>query len=207
MGGPSTSTANQITQEQLGLSQQQLGIEQQALNTSNQEQQQYQQLTAPAVAYNTALASGDPKAIMTALAPQLGAYSQERAANQESIYESMPAGAARDMALTQSNLEVNSQIAGLQSSAVAQAPSTLANLGAGFGSNALQELGASLGFGNSAISATNAASTTNANVMNVEEQSKAATLGFLGQLAGAAGTAASGGVFGSLGGGGKTTYV
>ena len=185
MGGPSTSTANNITQEQLGISQQQLGIEQQALNTSNQEQAQYQQLTAPAIAYNTALASGDPNAIMTALAPQTQALSQERSQNQEQIYESMPAGAARDYAIGQNNQNVNSQTANLQASAVAQAPNTLANIGAGFGSNALQELGAALGFGNSATSATNAASTTNQGVMNVQEQGKASTLGVIGSLLGA----------------------
>ena len=204
MGGPSQSSQNtqsSLVQEQNQIAQNQLSVEQQALNTSNQEQAQYQALTQPAVNFNTALASGDPTAIMTALAPQTAAFSQAKSQNAGQIYEQLPPGAARDYALAQNTMNSNNQVAQTEAAQVAQAPNTLASIGAGFGSNALQELGASLGFGNSAVSATNAAANANSNLMNVQEQSKSSTLGFLGQLVGAGAGLATGGLFSGMGGG------
>lgn len=191
MGGPSQQTLN--TQNQL--TQSQISTQQAATAQSQQEYQQQQALEAPAISFNTALASGDPSAVMKALAPQLTGISQATAANKENILESTGPGAARDVALSQNALNQGNQTASLEANAELQAPNTLANIGAGLGSNSLQALGAS-------INAGGAASSANQVSINAAEQSKASTLGFLGTLAGAGTSLATGGLFSGGGGGG-----
>ena len=176
MGGPSKSSLNQQNQ----LTQLQYQTEQQALAQSQADYAQRNALQAPAIAFNQALSSGDPAAVLKALAPQAGNQSQATATAREGIFENTGPGAARDIGLAQNQIQGANQFANLESNAELQSFDKLANIGSGLGSFSLQELGAG-------ISAGSAASSANQVSINAAEQSKASTLGFLGNLVGAGG--------------------
>lgn len=193
MGGPSQSSLN----TQSGITQQEIGIQQQAVAGSEQDRAARIAAQQPAINLNTALTSGDPAAVMTAIAPQLTGITQSKAANKEQIYEGLGPGAGRDEALLQNQLNAGNQTASLRANAVSSAYDKLANIGSGLGSFSLQELGAG-------ISSGQAASSANQVNISAAEQSKASTLGFLGNLAGAGAKLATG--FSSGQGGGQSTY-
>lgn len=174
MGGPSQSTIN----TQNALTQEQIGIQQQSLAGSQQDRAARVAAQQPAIDQYSALSSGDSSAIMKALVPQLTGVTQGTAAAKEGIYESVGPGAARDVALAQNQVNQGNQTAALRANAVSSSYDKLANIGAGLGSFSLQELGAG-------ISSGQAASSSNQSIMQAQEQSKASTLGFLGELAGA----------------------
>lgn len=180
MGGPSQSAVN----TQNSITQQQIGIEQQSLNQSTEDRESRKALQQPAIDFNSALASGDPAAVMKALAPQLTGLSQARSTARENIFEGLAPGAARDVSLAQNDVSNANAVAGLRASQSLGAMDKLANIGSGLGSFSLQELGAG-------ISAGTAASGSNKAVMDSQEAAKASTLGFLGTLAGAGGNIAA----------------
>ena len=181
MGGPSQSsinTQNQLTQEQIGIAQTQQ--QQSAADTA-----QRQALEAPAIGYNTAITSGDKNTAFSAIAPLVSSISNAGEQARGQIMEQIPAGPGRDVALSQNTRNTYSQIASAANTAYTGAFDKLANIGSGIGSFALNELGG-------ALSGLSGASSSNNAVIQAGAQQKSSTMGFLGELAGAAGTAATG---------------
>lgn len=181
MGGPGSQyTAAQNTEAQV--SQEQLGISQQQNQLQQANYQRMLSLEQPLISQQTALASGSPQAALRAVSPQVGTIASGFNAAKEQIMNSVPAGPARDYALSQLPLQKDTAISGVLGQAVAAAPQQLANIGAGFGGLSLQELGASL-------SGASGAGTTSANIAGQANQAKANQLSLLGSLGGAAGEA------------------
>ena len=197
-GGPSTQPSQQISQQQVGLSQQQIDIAKQQNELAAQNYQRMLTLEQPAISYNQALASGDTTAMFKAAAPTLSTISSQAEAAKSSIYDTVAPGAARDFALSQLPIATRTAEAGALTSAQQQSYNALANLGAGFGGLNLQEVGAALSGLGGAGTSLSGASQTQQSIMGAQAQAKSSTMGFLGQLAGAAGTAAGGGAFGHL---------
>jgi Chaperone of endosialidase len=186
-GGPSQSTLN----TQNSIAQQQLDVAKQSQVQSQQDTEQRKALEAPLIAKETALATGDRTAAVSAAMPEISAIGSGINAAKQNIMNTLPPGAARDTALAQ--LQTQAAVAPQQAIAgqIQQAPEILANVGQGVGAFSIQELGASLsGFGGAA--------TTNQSVLQAQTQQQAAKLGVAGELVGAAGTAA-GGIFGGKG--------
>jgi hypothetical protein len=179
--GPSGSTINQEN----SIAQQQVSAAQQANQISQQEQQQMQTLEAPLIAQQTALASGDPNAVLTAALPNITPITKGYNAAVEQINNTLPPGAARDYATAETTRQGTTAVGQTESNLVANAPGILANIGQGLGTFSLQELGASLS------GLQGGAATTN-NVLQSQTQQQADKLGVAGDLVGAAGTAAGG---------------
>jgi len=156
--------------------------------SNQQEQQQYaesQALEAPLIAQETALASGNRSAAVSAAMPTISTLSQGYNASKQAIQDNLPPGAARDQALAQLSTQEYTGIAGAQAAQVQAAPGILAQLGSGSAGLSVQELGAALsGYGSSGQLQGQVASENN--------QSKANELGLFGGLLGAAGTAGGG---------------
>ena len=101
-----------------------------ALNTSTALQTQVGELQAPLIKQETALASGDPNAALSAFMGSGGGaqVSSGYAAAKAQIMNNVPPGAARDQALAQLETQKATAIGGGEASAVQNAPSILANL-------------------------------------------------------------------------------
>ena len=168
-----------------------------------------QALIAPYIQQQQALAGGNAKAALTAAMPALSPITQGYTAAREQIANQLPAGAARDYALTQLPIQKNAQIGQTLSALVAQAPQNLAQVGSGFGSLGLQEQGAQLSALSGAGSSYAGQANTYTNALNAQEQAKASTMGFLGDIVSTAGMVATGGLSGAakMGGGGGVTYL
>jgi hypothetical protein len=175
MGG---GTSNTQKQEQ-AVSQQQLDISNKLLEQYQQQYQQEQSLQAPLVNFATQVTSGDPKALLSAASPMLSQITKGYNASKEQIQDTMPTGAAKDYALSQLPLQKNQSISDLLNQTYTQAFGTLANLGSQAGGQALSAAGG-------ATTGTANAATTLSNIGQQQAQGKSSTLGFLGQLAGAA---------------------
>ena len=103
----------------------------------------------------------------------------------------VPAGAGRDYALAQAQLGEGSQNAGLLNQLYTGALQSNAALGSQALGAGLQEQGATLSAASGATSAYGASNQAYGNIQQVQAQKKAATMGFLGSLAGGAGAALS----------------
>lgn len=140
MGGPSQSTINTqnaLTQQQLATAQQQ-----NALQTENYNRML--QLEQPSINLYQGLVGGDAqKSIQTAM-PFISQISQGYNAAKQGILDQTPPGAARDLALSQLSTQKDVNTANFMTQNVLGAYDKLANMGSGFGSFSLQELGASL---------------------------------------------------------------
>lgn len=178
MGGPSTNNQQAIEQQQVNTSNQANAI-------SQQEYQQQQQLEAPAIGFYQGLINGAPGATNSAAAPLISNITQGQNAAIETIKNTVPQGAGQQYALSQVPIQENSQIASTLNNVTTGAYSSLANIGAGLGSNSIQELGATL-------SGLSGASSTGSSVLQAQNQAKASTLGVFGSLLGAGGEAAGG---------------
>lgn len=183
--GGSDAATNQAEQTQTQVSQAQLNLANQENTQSQQQYQQQQALEAPAIAQQTALAAGNPAAVLAATAPTISTLSQQFPASQEQIQNSLPPGPARDAALAQLTNTKNSTIAGTEANLVQQAPGTLANIGAGLGAESLQQIGA-------ALSGFSGANTTAQGIETNANAEKANTIGLISGLTGGLGTAAGG---------------
>ena len=203
MSGPKLPEQQQLGAEQQQLlgqevfaSQGTLGQMQSILNPLIQTYEQQQQLQQPAIQFAQELASGDPSKVTQAAGPQLSQIAQQYAGAKQNILDTTPKGAAQDFALMQAPQQQANTTASLLGGEVNQGMNTLLGLGqnaqsaegniaSGLGGLSMQQLGAGLTAGGQA-------SQTNQSVMQAQAQQKATTMGFLGQLAGAAGTAAGG---------------
>lgn len=179
---------------QRDLANQQTQISREQVQFSKEDRDQRNLLQDPTIKFNQALASGDRDKIMTAAALPIAELTRGTQTAKENIMNTLPPGAARDFALSQVAREGPAQTAQFINQAHLSSMDKLANIAQGFGAFSLQELGAGLRAGE-------ASGQTRNSIMQADAQSKAATLGFLGSLAGAAGSVATGGLTG--GGGGK----
>jgi hypothetical protein len=163
-----------------------------ALSTSTALQTQVGQLQAPLIKQETALASGDPKAALSAFMGTGGGaqVSSGYAAAKAQIMNNVPPGAARDQALAQLETQKATAIGGGEASAVQQAPSVLANL-------AGQQEQAALGYLSGGTGATANAANVFGTVYNQEQAQQAESLNFISSLAGIAGSALTGGLLSS----------
>lgn len=172
------NTQQQVSAGQLALGQQQQQLAQQQYNES-------QQLEAPLIAKETALASGNPSAVLSASMPEISQITQGFNASKAAIENQLPPGAARDQAIAQLNRQQYTGIAGVQASEVQQAPQILASVGAGAAGLSIQELAG-------ALSGYSGANTSASGIAQEENQSQNNKLSFFSGLAGAAGNAAAG---------------
>lgn len=155
------------------------------LNFARESRRESRDAMAPALDYYKSIVSGDRNAVLSAAAPSIAEITRASRVAKENAYSTMGPGAGRDFMLAQIDRETPSQISMFVNNQRNSAFDKLANLGAGVGAFSLQELGAGLRAGESAVG-------SRSNVMQADAAGKAATLGFLGNVAGAAGGAAGG---------------
>lgn len=161
------------------------------LDFSKQRMASADQLIAPQIDYDKALASGDYKTVLSAMAQPIGQITAGNKANESAIYNMLPPGAARDYALASNLRDKGTQISSTINQGVNAGRQDLTNIGLGQQGVALQQTGAGLNSFQGANSAYN-------NVAQQQAARKAAMMGPIGALFGAAGTAAGGGAFGKL---------
>lgn len=140
MGGPSGSTIQtqqQLTQGQMQIAQQQNALQQQNYARMNQLEQ-------PAINFYSGIAGGDAAQTNLAIQPMMSNITQGYASAKQQILNNTPPGAARDMAIAQLETQKDTATGSFLNQTVLGAYDKLANMGAGFGSFSLQELGASL---------------------------------------------------------------
>lgn len=179
MSGPSSSNIN--TQNQIA--QQQLQIAQTENTQSQADKAQMEALIKPATDFYTSVTT-DKQSNLAASAPQVAAITTGQKQAKEQIYNDVPAGPGRDVALAQNDQAAAGQVAATKNVTYTSALDKLANIGSGLGSFSLQELGGGL-------NAFSGAATTNNSVIQQQQQSKASSLGLIGSLAGGVGTAFS----------------
>lgn len=146
-------------------------------------------LEQPAINLYTQLTQGNPSAQLTATAPIIGQISSGYQASKDSIFNNIAPGAGRDYALSQLNVQSNAQKSGAIANTTAGAFDKLANLGAGYGAESLQQIGASL-------SGLSGSTSTLGQVGSQQAASKASTMGFLGSLVGGASQVGSAAILG-----------
>ena len=185
MGQPQVS--KQMESAQIQTQQQQNQIAQTAQAQSQEDRDRRVALEQPAIDKYTKLASGDRTAALEASMPVLSQVSQGYQAAKQSILNSVPAGPARDKAISDLEMQKFTTTSGAQATAVSAAPDTLANIGSGLGAMSLQELGAS-------ISGYQSAGNLAGHVVQQSDQRKAQNLQLLGGLAGTAGSVAGQGI-------------
>jgi hypothetical protein len=179
-----TGGANQSISTGKGITQQQLGVASGAGTQAADLYNQYKTLTQPLISQETALATGDRNASLTAAQPVISQLSSGFQAAKQRIMNSVPPGAARDKALADLQTQYSSTIGGTEAQLVQQAPGVLAGIGGqseGFG---LQALGAQL-------NALAGGATTNFNTGQLAVAQQSSLLDFFGSLAGVAGGAIS----------------
>lgn len=182
--GPSGTEQN-AENTQIAASQQQIQLAEQQQQLSQQQYTEYQQDIQPLKSQLTALSSGDRSQALSAAMPVISQLSSGYDAAKQGILNSIPPGAARDNALAQLEIQKATTTSGTLASEIQQAPTTLANLGAGEGAFSLQQLGA-------ALSGYSGASTSAGAVASEENAAQANKVGMISGLAGAAGSAAGG---------------
>jgi hypothetical protein len=177
--GPS-STETAAENEQIAVSQEQLATANQQSVLQSQNAAAALKLQQPAIDQETALATGDPKAVLAAAMPTISTLSAQFSAAQEAIENQIPPGPARDAALANLQTSKASTQAGTEAQLVQNAPGVLANIGSGLGAFSLQELGASL-------SGLSGANTSAGGIASEENASQANKVGLLSSVVGAAG--------------------
>lgn len=187
--------------QQRQLAESQNAVSQEQLALARADRAQRDTLQAPLIGQLQKITSGDRKTQLSAIAPQIGEINRGFAAAKENILSSVPSGAAREFALSQMEREKPAQVATLFNTTYTGGLDKMANLGSGLGAFSLQELSAGLKAGE-------LAGNTRGQIMQQDAQAKAATLGFLGSLAGGAANIATGGMasMGKKGGGGGGSY-
>jgi hypothetical protein len=179
--GPSAEVKNR----ELDLTQRQTSLAEDQQTRANALQDKVTPGLDIAENYYQALASGDHQKIMAAVSPAIEGINKQYAAAKQTITDTMPRGG--ESRLAKENIEINR---GAQTgNAVTQGYSSsfpalaaLAGQGTGLSINQMAN----------AISSYSGAATTINNVGSQEAAGKAATMGLLGSMAGAAGTAFEG---------------
>ncbi len=201
MGGGSKDTEKQsqaLEQQQVALGQQQAQQGQQWLDFSKQRIARSDVLQQPLVDFYSGIAKGGPQTL-TAAAPLIGQIDSAAKQTQENIYNTVPAGAARDVAMAQQEISKGQQIGGTLNNTYQTALQQLGALGTGQAQLGLQEAGAGFTGTGQAGTLFGQGQSALQNIMTAQNQRKSSTMGFFGSLVGAAGMAAGGGAFGALG--------
>jgi hypothetical protein len=161
------------------------------VNIAQQQSANAQQLyktTEPGLAtaenFYSALASGDPSAIMRAIGPATEQIQQASQGATKSIMETAPAGGEKNLALEEVQAQKGAAVGDVASKAYLQAPNALAGL-------AGQGVGESISAAGAGISGLSAASSDLSNLgglqienAQLQAQQKGASLGGLGSLLG-----------------------
>ncbi len=194
MGGGKERKASQDLQTSLAREQAENSRKQ--LDLAQSEMGRRHDLQRPAVDQFMRLLSSNPSERMVASSIPIGQISQQSRVAKESIYDSVPHGAARQAALAQIPRDQASQTSQMLNNAYMSAFPALAGLGTESGQVGLQQTGAGM-------RSSEAAAQTNNSVIDAQQRQKAATLGMLGSLAGTAGGAIAGsgagkGIFGFM---------
>jgi hypothetical protein len=142
-----------------------------------------------AESYYGKLASGSPQALATANAPAIAGITQATGSAEKSIVQDNPRGGQTNLALEEAKLSQGAQIGNLTTSSYVNSFGSLAGLG---GQNVSQGTAAT-GVG---LQGMQGAASQYGNLMNINAQDKASTLGFFGSLAGA-GAEGAGAYFGA----------
>lgn len=139
---------------------------------------------AQALDYFRSLASGDPNKLQAAIAPavQQTSYQTEQAIS--NIKNTMPRGGEKNLAMEQARLQQAGEVSSLATGAYTQAQNALAQLGMGGMGLSQNELLA-------ALQGYSGAAGTLGNVMQMEEEGKASTMGLFSSLAEAGGLVAA----------------
>lgn len=161
-------------------------------------------LMQPYIKQQQDLASGvNGAAAVNAASLPLGSLQAQKAATKQQIMNTIPPGATRDYALAEADRNATSSTYDFIRSATLQAPQNLANVGQTEGQIGLSAAGAGQSGLNTALSGSNNLYGTGLQAKltqdQIDAQRRAATLSFLGSLAG---TATGGIVGGNLFGGG-----
>jgi hypothetical protein len=181
MGGPSKD--DKSFTRQIAYDEAQVGRDMTAM--AKEEMGRRRELQQPLIDFYQKAISGDSKTLMAATATPIGQLTKSANASKENIYDSIPAGPGRDVALAQNTMNKNTGIASFLNQTFVSAFPGLASLGTESGQVGLQGFGGGLrGF--------EGAGSTIGNVMQADAQGKAATMGLFGSLAGAAGMATGG---------------
>lgn len=183
MGGKS-STTKALEKQQLETNASVTAIAKQQADLSAKNLQQRDSLRAPLIQQQTAFASGDRNAVIGAGAPIFGAIDQKARADSAQI-DSTVGGAERDFLKSQVSRDRTNQIYQFMSSVFQSAPQNLAALASEDASLGQNQAGTGLNAFNSSSNIAN-------NLMQLEAQRRAQTLGFLGSLAGLGGQVAGG---------------
>lgn len=155
-------------------------VEKQYLDFAKERYARGDVLQKPLIDRATALTSNDPAAILSAAGPEVGRIAQAGQSAEADLYNRTGGkGAAFDFGMSQIPFQTYSNTAGYLNNIVNNAYGTLAEMGSGQYSVAGQQTGAGL-------SAANISAQTAGNLANQQAQNKASTMGFFGQLAGAA---------------------
>jgi hypothetical protein len=181
MGGGNVS---KDTTAERNIAQSQVDLGNRLANDSEARTAKSDTLTQPLISYLQNIISGDRNAQTAAAAPQLGQLTKGFEASKENIFNTMPAGAGRDVALAQLGVSKNSDTSTLLNQVFQNAFPQLANIGNQQGAFALQQLGAGL-------RSTEGGSASTGQALQADSQAKASTMGFLGSLAGAGGQVAA----------------
>lgn len=179
-GGAVQNDKNQMQ----GISQQQSQLAQLLSSQGQTLMDQRTALQKPMIDRLTAITSGNKDALTSATSAQTGQIAQAAQSSKENIYDQMPAGAGRDVALAQNTMNKNSSTASFLNDAYTKAFSGLAGMGTESGNVGLQTVGGGL-------NAFSGSANTTGQVMNADQQAKQSTMSLFGSLAGAGGMAAS----------------
>ena len=150
-----------------------------------EEMARRRELQAPAIDFYKKIISGDKNALTSATAIPVGQITTAAQKQRENIFNQIPAGAGRDVALLQSDMNKSTSIAQFLNDSFMKAFPGLAAMGTESGQMGLQQTGGGL-------NAFSGASNAMGQVMQADAQAKAATMGMFGSLAGAAGMAYGG---------------
>jgi len=166
-----------------------MALSKERLQFSREDRARRDALTAPAIDYYGALATGDPEKITEALSPQISLIDQRYQQARKQMESLLPAGPLRDSAIARLERDRAANLGGLYTGQIVSSLDKLANLGSGFGSFSLNELGGGL-------RSLEGAAANNRNLMQAQAAGKQATMGFLGDLAQVGGAVATGGISG-----------
>ncbi len=186
-----------VEQKQEQITAQQVALGERMTALAEKDIARRDELSESLIKRERALASGDRELATSVMAPILRQTSEQYQLARNSILN-MPPGPAKEFALADLERKKFGATALALSEPFINAPTNLANIGAGFASTGTSLFAGGLrGFEGAAV--------TNKTVLDSKAASKASTLGLFGQIAQAAGGGFGGSLFKSGGGGGVST--
>jgi hypothetical protein len=164
----------------------------QLVNIATQQESNAQQLyslTEPglgtAESFAQSIASGDPTAIMKAIAPTAQAAGSAAAGAKQNIEANAPAGGEKNLALEMTDVNRAAQVSGTASNAALGAPTMLANLAGQGVSEGIQSAGVGVSGASAASQSAGQLGQLQVQGQEINAQEKGSQLGALGSLAGA----------------------